>query len=453
MRNKAFETVKKYNMLQKGDRVVVGLSGGADSCALLYFLVSLRSELSLTVYACHINHGLRGEDADSDEKYCRRLCQSLGIELFVLHADIKKLSSEQGIGTEQCGRNVRYSFFTARAEELHAKIATAHTASDNAETVLFNLTRGSGIRGICGIPPVRDNIIRPLIECTRDEIEEYCKKNNLGYVTDKTNFERDYNRNKLRLDVMPVLRQINPSVEQTISAFCERMRETELFISECAEKLLINAHTENGYEAEKLKNASPPVFAAAVKILLKKYDIIPDSRHIELIRDIVYNGGAVEIKQDIMAVVSQGLLRVYKKSTEDSSEIIYKGQDSVIINNIIIKPRLLNISDFNKCKENKNLIFHYFLDYDTIPLTPVFRNRREGDFFRPVGKNITKRLRKYMNELRLPSEIRNFLPLLTDGSEILWGLRIGVSDRCKITAKTKRVLLIETESVNEDGNK
>lgn len=445
MENKARAAVKKYNMLSSGEKIVAGLSGGADSCALLHFLCSLREELGLKIYACHVNHCLRGEAADSDEEFSRRFCEKLNVELFVLRVDVKAEAQKRRIGTEQCGREVRYEFFYRKAEELDAKIATAHTASDNAETVIFNIARGSGISGLCGIPPVRDRIIRPLITSTREDIENYCKANGLDYVTDATNLERDYNRNKIRLDVIPVLRQINPSVTESLSAMSGRMREADDYIRESAEKALENSQTIGGYDASVLSGLHPAVFSESVRSLCRKFEVIPEAKHIELIRKIVYNGGALEIRNGVFALCSQGIFRITRPERAENFEEI-----PFFLGKITIKNKKFDISVVDKdefCSDKKftKNLFDNFPDYDTIPLTSVFRTRRSGDRFTLKNRNITKPLRKLFTETKIPAEIRDSIVLLSDGSRILWTEATGPCRECAVTDKTKRVLVITRE--------
>ena len=230
MNNQLIRTVEKYKMLEIGDKVIVALSGGADSVALLNALNLIKEKYSLTVFAAHINHGLRGAEADRDENFCKILCKSYNIQLFVKKSDVKALAKQQKISEELCGRNVRYDFFEELAKKFNAKIATAHTASDNAETLIYNITRGSGINGAGGIAPVRDNIIRPLIEVTRSQIEEYCKTHGLSYVTDSTNLTDDYTRNRLRHLVITELKNINPQFELAALHFSQSARETFQYI-------------------------------------------------------------------------------------------------------------------------------------------------------------------------------------------------------------------------------
>lgn len=444
MKNKAYSAVKKYNMLQQNDTVVVGLSGGADSTALLHFLLSVREELNLRIIACHINHMLRGDEADGDENFVRKICNENSVELRVLRVDVNKEAQKRKIGTEECGRQIRYEFFEKTAAEFNAKIATAHTASDNAETVIFNMTRGCGIKGLCGIPPVRDNIIRPLIEVTRTEIEEYCRTNGYDFVTDSTNLERDYTRNKIRLDVIPVLKNINPSLESTIARMSTQMRQNEKFITDCAEKSLAEAETPSGYKTAILSRLDDTLLSVALSLLVKKHNIIPEAKHIELIKKIVYNSGAVNLKNNITAVSKQGFLRIISSVQHQENEIIsYTNQNLITINNKKISILLMNIDEFNKYKKINNLVFNNSMDYDTIPFNRVFRTRKSGDVFTLPKRNITKSLKKYFIELKVPQEKRDEIILFASGSDILWIEGIGVSKKYGVSTDTKKVLVLE----------
>ena len=445
MKNKAKQTVKKYHMLNVGDSVAVGFSGGADSCALMHFLLSLREEMNLTIYACHINHSLRGQESDNDEQFVADFCRKYNVPLFVLKADVASEASKRKIGTEQCGREIRYEYFSEIAEKYHAMIATAHTASDNAETVLFHLARGSGIAGMSGIPTVRDRIIRPLIEVTREEIERYCRDNHISYVTDSTNLTDQYTRNKIRLEVIPVLKSINPSFENTVAGMSERMRETDVFIEKNAENALSAAKTTSGYSTAVLSQLPLPVFDKAIRLILKEYNLVPEASHIELIRKIVCKGGAVEIRKNRYVISKQGILRAfqYEKNNPDS-EILFAGQKNIAIHNKIISPEILNISEFDNRKKNDKFLFHNSLDYDTIPLGSVFRSRHAGDLFKPVGRNITKQLRKMMTEQKIPSEQRDQLVVFASDNDVLWAENLGVSEPYKVTDSSEKVLVIST---------
>ena len=212
MKDKVWETITQYDMLQQGDRVVAALSGGADSMALLAFLLELKEPLGIGVSACHVNHGLRGEESDRDEAFVRDWCRRLEVPLQVVRLEGEALRREKGGSLEEAARRARYQALEKAA--AGGKIATGHTASDNLETILLNLARGTGLRGLCGIPPVRGRIIRPLIALTRREVEQYCAARAIPYCTDSTNHSREYSRNRLRQQAVPALLSVNPAAER-----------------------------------------------------------------------------------------------------------------------------------------------------------------------------------------------------------------------------------------------
>ena len=220
MKEKVLETIKKYNLIEDGDKIVIGVSGGPDSITLLNVFLEIKKEkiFDFDIVVCHINHMIR-EEAVEDEEYVSKFCKKYNIDFFVKRIDIEKVSRQEKIGTEEAGRIARYKFFNEILEKTSSnKIATAHTANDNAETVLMNIIRGSGTSGLKGIEVKRDNLIRPLIECSRIDIEEYCKANNLNPRIDKTNYENIYTRNKVRNLLIPYIKEnFNPNIIETIN--------------------------------------------------------------------------------------------------------------------------------------------------------------------------------------------------------------------------------------------
>lgn len=198
------KTIKKYSMINKGERIIVALSGGKDSMALLDILKKLENELEISVSCAHFNHCIRGEESDRDEAFVRKYCEKNNIELFCRRGDVLKFAKEKHLGTELAARELRYEFLSSLGCD---KIATAHTAGDNAETMLFNLARGTSLKGMCGIPPVRDKFIRPIICLKSTETEEYCKRNSIPFVTDSTNSSDEYTRNFIRHNIIPELKK------------------------------------------------------------------------------------------------------------------------------------------------------------------------------------------------------------------------------------------------------
>ena len=235
MKNKVLETIKKYNLIENGDKLVLGVSGGPDSISMLNILNEIRKDdkvkLNYEIVVVHINHMIRKEAVD-DELYVKEYCDKRNIDFYSKSIDVKKLANTNKIGTEEAGRNVRYEFFNEILEKTSSnKIAIAHNKNDNAETMIMNIMRGSGISGLKGIEPKRGIYIRPLIECEREEIEKYCEKNKLNPRIDKTNFENEYTRNKIRNIVIPYIKkEFNPNLINTLKRLSDLVKEEEVYI-------------------------------------------------------------------------------------------------------------------------------------------------------------------------------------------------------------------------------
>lgn len=304
---KVLETVELYKMLRNGDKVIVALSGGADSVTLLHCLKALESELGIEVYACHVNHNLRGEDSDGDQAYVQSLCEKTKTPLRVFSVDVSgTVQKHQSI--EERARELRYEAFRRLSEELGAKVATAHNACDNTETVLMNMLRGTGLKGLCGIPPVRDYLIRPLIGCSRDEILGYCKENVLRYVTDITNFSTAYTRNKIRIEFIPKLLEINPSLFEAVRRMTQNLASDSEFLEGMAREALDGARLGGGvYASDRLRMLPSPILTRAVSFMLKEKGIEPSSLRINgFIGIIVKGGGKINIEKNKFAVVRSG---------------------------------------------------------------------------------------------------------------------------------------------------
>ena len=251
MKEKVLETIKKYNLIENGDKIVIGVSGGPDSIALLNVLLEIKKDkiIDFDMVVCHINHMIR-QEANDDEEYVLNFCKKYNIEFYARRIEIEKIAKESKIGTEEAGRNARYEFFNEILERTSSnKIATAHTSNDNAETVLMNIIRGSGTSGLKGIDAKRDNLIRPLIECNRYEIEKYCEENKLDPRIDKTNFENIYTRNKVRNMLIPYIKEnFNPNIIEGINRLSDLSKQENEYLERETEKayrkILINAKND-----------------------------------------------------------------------------------------------------------------------------------------------------------------------------------------------------------------
>lgn len=419
MSNLVEDTIKKYRLLTCGDSVIIALSGGADSVTLLDVLYSLREKYNLRLFAAHVNHNLRGEEALRDENFCKVLCENYNIELFVRNVDVKSLASRNKISEELCGRNVRYEFFNELSEKLNAKVATAHTASDNAETLIFNIARGCSVSGIGAIPPVRGNIIRPLIEVTRTWVENYCREHNLKYVTDSTNLTDEYTRNTIRHNVIPVLQNINPEFDSAASRLSQNAREIAEHLAKMAEKALIECKTEYGYDCRKLAvNDAAVLKSAVVRICKEQAGFNPEQRHIDLLTGIIKSGGSVELNSRFIGVSKQGILRIIEKNSPDNfSEVEFSEKLSFEYNK-----KQYSVKEINQAIEKNQC-----LGFDCKNINAVFRTRHSNDKFTYLKRNITKPLRKVMNEMKIPSELRDNLIVLAADNTVLWCEGIGVS--------------------------
>ena len=428
--------ISEQSLLEKGDKVLVALSGGADSVALLHMLISLKEEYGLKIYAAHFNHGIRGEEADRDEAFVTELCGRWDVPLYHEKADVPSIASKTGESTELCGRNLRYRFLEKVARGLGgAKIATAHHRDDNAETVLWNLTRGAGIGGLSGIPVKRDNIIRPLLCVSREEIEEYCRENGLTYVTDSTNLSDDYTRNKLRHQVMSVLRELNPSVGESIANTSSVMHEADEYFHQISEKELNNAKTEYGYDCGSLLRLEPIVLKYAVKKVLENAHAPVDFRHIALIIEAMRRNGAVNLGGGFTASCAQGILRIVSDSLSTEqfcvplTEYLQTHGTRVTIRDGMLSEVVPKI-DADSEKIN-NLLLNHGIPCDIISCDTLIRCRRAGDTFTDRRRGVTKTLKKLMNELKIPRELRDTIPVVANGSTVLWIQGVGTSAQGK----------------------
>ena len=431
------ETIEKYNMLSQVKSVAVGVSGGADSVCLLHYLSSIRQEYDIILKAVHVNHNIRGEQAQRDCDYVKELCKKLDVELFVFSVDVPALASERGVSVEECGRSVRYECF----EKLGCDaIAVAHTLSDSIETMLFNFARGTSLRGVCGIPAKRDNIIRPLIACTRSEIEKYCEDNVLSFVTDSTNLSDDYARNKIRHHAVPALKQINPEIEKCALRFFESVRLDLDYMEESAQTLISKSRiNDNSYNLAPWQSSHEAVRRQAMGLLISPYLHKPvESRHIELCCRAVKEGkGKVEltkslyltVKGDIITIQFSSPLSKEWKIPVDSQEI-----------------KTPYASYFVKCCDTYALDEAekaFAVDADTVKGNLVLRSRLPGDKIKDARRKNTKTLKKLFNEMKIPPEKRSEIAVLSDDNGVLWAENICVNADNAFSKNTKRVYIVK----------
>lgn len=433
--------VVRYNMPLSGRTVAVGVSGGADSMALLHVLLELKDEYGMNIIACHVNHGIRGETADRDEKFVVEACKKLGVEARVLRADVPGTAKKMHLGVEECGRRIRYDFFNSVADDVI--IATAHTLSDRSETLLLNITRGASVKGLCSIPAVRGNIVRPLIDCTRADIEKYCSDNSIAFVTDETNFEDIYSRNRIRLNVIPELKKLNPSLEKAFLRLISNAEEENDFMDGFSREILGKVRLADGYDAGLLNKQHRAVRKRVIfEIINTETGIIPEAVHIEQV-DGILSGGRTEIIGSTVVEVKNGILKI-NPETDNFSDwecdfdcLSAKAPFGKIKGEIIHRNNLTP----------KQSVHNKVLDYGSIVGHCVLRNRRPGDKMKLAGSSCTKTLKKLFSEKHI--ENRNSAAVLADEAGICWVQGLGCADRCKIKAETDKILIIGEDKQND----
>lgn len=436
---KVSEVMEKYSMASSDNTLICGLSGGADSVAML---ISLK-ELGFSVTAVHVNHGLRGEESDGDEEFCRKLCAELDVPLTVFAADVTGFAKENSLGTEEAARILRYGYFQQAANEAgnNAKICTAHTLSDSAETVLFNLCRGTGIKGLCGIPPVRGNIIRPLIGCTREDVEDYLAEKGRSFVTDSTNLTDDYSRNKIRHGVIPVLREINGGFYSAVSSLTSACEEYE----DLAEMSLKKAIEEN----VPLSDMHPLLRKKYILSELKKRDIPINARRLTELSELVVKGGRIQLSGDIFAVCRDGRFEIIEEPSADIPELRFPlkiGENEFIEGKkVIVKCSTGEI--FKKEANVQSKLTKFALDCDKIQGEAFLRTRKNCGGIKLVGNGHTRSVKKLFNEYRprLSAYERSRAVCIEDENGLIWVERLGAAERVRADENSSSVWEVEVK--------
>lgn len=430
---KVISTVEKHGMLKNVNSVAVGVSGGADSVCLLHILSVLKERYGIIIKAAHINHNLRGKEALRDENFVRELCKKWNIELRVFSVDVKDEASRLGIGEEECGRLVRYKCFSELGCDV---VAVAHSLSDSIETALFNLVRGTAIKGLCGIPARREpNIIRPLIECTRKEIEAYCEQNRLEYVTDSTNLTCDYTRNHIRHNLIPNIAHINQGFEKSIYRCMSSLSDDADFLDKEATKLFYEAVCDEGIKASVLLQSHPALKSRVYRRLLSKYmnkDV--NFKHIQLFDSVVAGEiVSVEIARGVYITQRNGIIHIGESVKKSES------WQSFFENGKAFTPSGVY------CLRHADSYCSEAIDSSIIKGELFLSSRKEGDTFTFKRRGITKSLKKIFNEYKIPLNQRNLVAVLHDGDDVVWVEGIGVNSHYIPNEGTKEFLIIKKE--------
>lgn len=442
---KVLNTIKKYDLLNEDESIVVGVSGGADSMALLTSLICL----GYKCIAVHINHSLRGKDADDDQKHVERFCLDNDIKCYSQSFDVAKISKEQKISLEMAGRNVRYNFFNEVLNKTSCKkIAVAHNKSDSVETTVFNMIRGAAISGLKGISARNGNIIRPLIECEREEIIDYLDFKSIEFKIDKTNLCNDYTRNKIRNQIIPLMKEINPSVIDTIYSNSKIIEEENDFINDSVNEYIIKYVKENNGEIYldtacfcKISNAikSRLIIYCIKKAVNKHVEL--SKKHIEMIINLA-SGKKFYFENNGLTIINNyGILHfnVALNKIEDFSYLLCDENGNLANDNTIPF-----ITEYISYKQIKNFNDATYICIDNINLPIYVRNRKKGDKIELLNVG-TKKVKDIFIDKKIPKDFRDRIPIIATNDNVLAVYGLNVSKKSMVYKDSQKILMIKTK--------
>ena len=445
---RVFSYIEKYNMIEAGSQVIVGISGGGDSVCLLFLLSKYQKRRPFHLLGIHVNHGIRGQEALRDQEYAKKLCERLGVPFTVYTYSVPAIAQQEKRSLEEAGRMVRRRAFEEKAASLGKKavIALAHHENDNAETVLHNLIRGTKAAGMGGIRPIQEigegvAYIRPLLKVTREEIETYLRQQQIPWMIDSTNQELEYTRNRIRHRIIPEMEKINPKAVSHIAQAADTFQAIEEYLNGQADMLYREyvEQRENGYWIRK------ELFLE--KELMQSY----------VIRMVLER--AADKKQDLTAFHVESILSLGKGRTGASVSLPGGVLASQVYGDLYVR---LPDSGEAPLKELELEIFPWenqqipektytkWFDYDKIKSSLEIRHRKPGDFLTITDTGGRKKIKDYFIDCKIPREEREKLTLLAEGSHILWVVGYRISQYYKVTSQTKTVLKVHVKGVDKD---
>ncbi len=435
----AFTSPHILSGLDKSEAILVGFSGGSDSTALLHMLSIYAKTVGAKIYAAHVNHCIRGEEADRDECFCEKLAKKLGVEFFSLKIDIPQIAKTSSESMETAARRKRYEYFDDLMRKNNIKIlATAHNADDNLETIIFNIARGTGLSGISGIPSVRQCangiVVRPILNMEKRDIISYCKSNGLSYVTDSTNTDTDYTRNKIRAEIIPIMKQINSGAVKNASRMSELLKEDSLCLDDLARNFLNGLEDNCAIDVEKISKYPTAIINRAIILL---YSRIEKEKNLELIhinalRELAQNAiphSAVSLPGNIEGAIENGKLFFRQKASAQAQLEEYKieltaGENIISQTNCEI---FIGNSHSSKIIYKKSILLS--IDSAKIRGALTARNRQGGDKIKMGG--MSKSVKKLMCDKKIPLDLRQRLPIICDDEGIVAIPFVGIRDGAK----------------------
>ncbi len=460
--------IREFHMIEAGDHVVAGVSGGADSICMLLVLLKLREKFGHTVSVAHVEHGIRGAESLMDASFVRRFCEKQNIACNIYHCQVPEYAREHGIGEEEAGRRLRYSFFEEEKKEYsgrNVKIAVAHHLGDQAETMLFHMARGTGILGFAGMSPVRGDIIRPLLSTSRDEIEKFLEAQGQEYCRDKTNEADIYSRNRIRHTIMPALEKINSRAAEHMYGLAADLREISQYLEKQAETAMERCCVYQGervmIKKEIFEQTEP---ALQTEILHRLLSGLSESgrditrEHIRQVQALFarQNGRRVQLPYRIWAARVYEGVELGRDAKQKNVEFCKK---EIIIGNSVYNSEQIGngLFGFRVLEKKPNFMtliskkkYTKCFDYDKIKNGLCIRNRQAGDFLVFGHSGSRQKLKKYLINEKIPLEQRGQLLLLADGAHIMWIVGYRTSSYYNVDEHTRRILQVTFYGGKED---
>lgn len=457
--NKVLETIRRENLIEPNDKILVALSGGADSMTLLTILNELKSKLNITIYAAHLNHQIRGYEAHSDAIFSYRECKKNGIPCFLKSIDVVKFAKESKISIEEAARKIRYDLLFEIKNRLKLdKIAIAHNQDDQAETVLMRICRGTGISGLKGIQyKRRDGVIRPLLDVSREEIEKYCHENKVPYITDSTNEKEIYTRNKVRLSLIPYLEEnYSPNIKTHLSKLAQNVKEDDSFIEKIVDSHYRTNHTKISdfaikFEVDYLINLDLTIKKRMIKRAYMELNAgVEGIENIHLedaikILNSSKTNSSINFPNGITIEKIYNDFYITKKEMQFESKnfeyLIELNKETYIPElDIKIETKIISRDATNRLNTSSTNVKSF--DFDKISGNLFVRNRRQGDKIKSLGSSGTKKVKDIFIDKKIPNHKKDEIPIIVDEKKLIWIYGHYMSDDAKIDETTKTILKI-----------
>lgn len=456
MKEQVLKIVEEHGLIQQGDNIVLGLSGGPDSMALLYVLLDIKEVIDFNIYIAHVNHGVRGKAALKDQIFVEQLANKLELPCYSKTVNMDEYAKRTGLSSEEAGRELRYGFFREILDKIGGgKIAVAHNKNDQAETLLMRFFRGTGIDGLRGMDYKNGDIIRPILGVERKDIEKYLQERNIETRLDKTNLEPIYNRNKIRLELIPYIEEnFNPNIIETLWRTSRVSSIDSDFLEEYAQKSynrMVKKKLKDSIilDGEKFIKEHQSIQSRIIRICILNINgnlqgvtekHISDTLKLFLERG---TGKSIDLINDIVAKTSYDEFIIEKRHKIRTKDFLYRlgfeGTTYVKDVDLSFNVKVLPAVDIEM---DKNERFIKYFDYDKIKGDLYIRNRRVGDRFVPFGMKGSKKVKDYFIDEKIPKDERDRIPILTDDENILWIVGYRSSELYKITPNTQRVLVV-----------